>query len=63
MIDGIPHYVRYDWKNLSNDARNIRLVSAYRRMREVYRKIKPFITGDHLSQQNEAEATKPIARI
>ena len=63
LIDGISNYVIYDykrqWESLSKDKRDI-YKAVYRRIREVYIKIEPFITGD-LSQPQVAASTAKIA--
>ena len=63
LVDAIRDYVRYDykrqWDTMAKAERQVR-EGPYRLIREIYLKMKPFITGD-LAQQKEAEATAQAA--
>ena len=63
LIDGIRDFAQYDyktkWESLSKDKRDI-CEGAYKQIRHVNIRIKPFITGD-LSQQKIAEETAQAA--
>ena len=59
LIDGIWNYVRFNyeakWEELSKDERKA-IVHAYRRLQNVYNRLKFFSTGD-LTQRSNVEAT------